>query len=280
MSVRKGLPRWRSGPLLVELLEDRLLLAGGFVAVAPVPPPRAPIPSTATYRESNEAHRAGPAFLPAPPQPDADRREDDRGTDADGGGYEHPTSFLAELAPALALSHSGEGGTAGAPNCQVGGRVVEEGLAPPAAAPPTMVAVVPVPAPPTPHVAPPTAGPAGGAVPDDLAARDKASSSGDPDQAPAAVGESDSSAEPLIALPEPSHPLSGVLPLDLDGLRRSADAFFERLAHFGDDWDGACLSTRLSPWLVAVAAVAGEIAWRSRRPPVLAPEVHLPGDEA
>jgi hypothetical protein len=72
------------------------------------------------------------------------------------------------------------------------------------------------------------------------------------------------SLEAAALAPEPGTPLAGLLPLDTQGIRRHADAFFTRLADLvRGPADG--LSVRaLAPWLLLAGAVAWEAFLLSR----------------
>jgi hypothetical protein len=113
--------------------------------------------------------------------------------------------------------------------------------------------------------------PAARAVPEtpaepDAAARAAVSGTVEADpESPVASAEHAAGAEVLTAPVQPGSPLAGLLPLDLDGLRRSADAFFQRLADFGDEWDGLRLSAHMGPWLAVAVAVACELARRRKQ---------------
>jgi hypothetical protein len=64
--------------------------------------------------------------------------------------------------------------------------------------------------------------------------------------------------------PEAGHPLAGVLPIDVEALQRSADAFFAQLADLAQEWHGSPVSARLGTWMMAASVVA--YAWICRGP--------------
>jgi hypothetical protein len=60
------------------------------------------------------------------------------------------------------------------------------------------------------------------------------------------------------------HPLAGLLPIDVDTLRRAADAFFARLADLAQEPIAGCPTAGVMPWLGVLGAAACEWvrAWK------------------
>jgi hypothetical protein len=79
--------------------------------------------------------------------------------------------------------------------------------------------------------------------------------------------------------PEPPAPLAGALPLDLKALERSADAFFARLAHLGEECCRPQRLVKVASWAAVVTAVAYEFARLHRGQPGRrpAPSGSVPG---
>jgi hypothetical protein len=50
------------------------------------------------------------------------------------------------------------------------------------------------------------------------------------------------------------------LAIDVDALRRTADAFFSRLHALAEDWQGTLPAAKWAPWLGVVSVVAYECA--------------------
>jgi hypothetical protein len=71
--------------------------------------------------------------------------------------------------------------------------------------------------------------------------------------------ETEEEPEPVGLEPEPGGPLAGLLPLGLKSLQQSADAFFEHLARLAGPWEGDSSLLLPGPWVVVVAAAAGEL---------------------
>jgi hypothetical protein len=56
----------------------------------------------------------------------------------------------------------------------------------------------------------------------------------------------------------PGDLFSGLVPVDGEAIRRSADAFFAQLAGLSEEWDDGRVIERLTPWLMAAGVVAYE----------------------
>jgi hypothetical protein len=54
----------------------------------------------------------------------------------------------------------------------------------------------------------------------------------------------------------PGGPFADLLPIDLAAIERSADAFFQQLAHFSEEWHDSRVIEKLTPWFVAASLVA------------------------
>jgi hypothetical protein len=45
------------------------------------------------------------------------------------------------------------------------------------------------------------------------------------------------------------------LPIDVEAIQRSADAFFEQLARLSEEWHDSGVIEKLTPWLIAASVV-------------------------
>jgi hypothetical protein len=59
---------------------------------------------------------------------------------------------------------------------------------------------------------------------------------------------------PLVS--SPGGPFANLLPMDVEAIQRSADAFFEQLARLSEEWHDSGVIEKLTPWLVAASVVA------------------------
>jgi hypothetical protein len=269
--------------LLLEALEDRLLLTGA--AVAPVPPTPHPAASMSSAAASSPASAPSgtesskpadtggttparstvspaahsPALAPAPsacslsPLAVLGRESnDDVDQDDTVGVIEAQQGALSTMLAAMTRGAGSEGASASIPE--------NAGLASISRLNPLLAAPLPT---------PPAQGPAEPAWP-------AAAITPQPPASIEAVSEPSSEAvqtptdvEPPREArfdPEPGIPLAGIVPVDLKQLQHGVDAFFEQLAHLGDDRDAAGVCATLAPWLLLAAAAAWEFALSSRAP--------------
>lgn len=87
----------------------------------------------------------------------------------------------------------------------------------------------------------------------------------------------------------PCGPFADLLPIDMEAIQRSADAFFEQLTHLSDEWQDSRAIEKLTPWLIAASVVAYKWAWLRRKGSFSTPDsednweagpaVFLTGDE-
>lgn len=56
----------------------------------------------------------------------------------------------------------------------------------------------------------------------------------------------------------PGGPFADLLPIDMEAIQRSADAFFEQLAYLSEEWHDSGAIEKLTPWLVATSVVASK----------------------
>jgi hypothetical protein len=64
----------------------------------------------------------------------------------------------------------------------------------------------------------------------------------------------------------PGGPFADLLPIDVEAIQRSADAFFEQLGRLSEEWHDSGVIEKLTPWLVAASIVAYKWGrWRGKQ---------------
>jgi hypothetical protein len=244
MGFRMSLPQPRRSPFRLEPLEDRVLLASTAVILAslPVRPQAELLDLIAKARTSDHADRG-------------DRTEHDNPKVEHSERHERALADVAGAFP-TGPDHTAAPAPTWAPRSPLTGAFAGRGPLAPAS----------LPQPPNRPILPPVL-----TSQAPLAVAIAEAPAHDPEAQQrlheALTGASEPGSVPLAAVepsapPEPASPLAGMLPFDLTRLERGADAFFERLAQLGEDWETSPLSAKLAPWLVAAMAVACEIVRR------------------
>jgi hypothetical protein len=293
--------RLRSRPLLLEVLEDRLLLSGPGASSSPEPTlttrtsevgPAAPpaettsaAPPTHAKDSQGYAAPAAPAVAapasshsdvpPATVASGARGREHDRDDDSprsrrgDGDDDYRDAGELAALVnQAAAACHCVTGPPSPYATCPHLPALPAPGAGTPllagTVAPLSLEGPLPVNLSPGPAPAGRSASPEA----EEASALPALSTTEASElvEAPSAISSLQRAAAEACRLAlEPAAPLAALAPIDLRRLEESADAFFEHLARLGDTWEGGRFCLDLAPWLLIGAAAAWELAFLPRK---------------